>query len=69
MPCGRFGRACAPFTPPPLGPALSWRLKVFFSIFSSGGHLVYWSGMILVILVGSHLHIPVRFESHWPKSS
>ena len=40
------------------------------SIFSSGGHLVYRSGTILAILVGSHLHnIPVKFESHWPKGS
>ena len=39
-----------------------------FSIFSSGGHLVYRSGTILVVLVGSHLdNIPVTFESHWPK--
>ena len=41
-----------------------------FSIFSSGGHLVYWSGRILAILVGSHLgNIPMKFESHWPKGS
>ena len=41
-----------------------------FSIFSSGGHLVYWSGTILAILVGSHLgNIPMKFESHWPKES
>ena len=41
-----------------------------FSIFSSGGHLVYLSGTILAILVGSHLgNIPMRFESHWPKAS
>ena len=41
-----------------------------FSIFSSGGHLVYWSGTILAILVGSHLgNIPMKFESHWPKGS
>ena len=40
-----------------------------FSIFSSGGHLVYRSGMILAILVGSHLgNIPMKFESHWPKA-
>ena len=38
-----------------------------FSIFSSGSHLVYWSRMILAILVGSHLgNIPMTFESHWP---
>ena len=38
-----------------------------FSIFSSGAHLVYWSG---TILVGSHLgNIPMKFESHWPKGS
>ena len=41
-----------------------------FSIFSSGGHLVYQSGTILAILVGRHLgNIPVKFESHWPKNS
>ena len=41
-----------------------------FSIFSSGGHLVYPSGMILANLVGSHLgNIPMKFESHWPKGS
>ena len=41
-----------------------------FSVFSSGGHLVYWSIMILALLVGSHLgNIPVKFESHWPKDS
>ena len=41
-----------------------------FSIFSSGGHLVYRSGTILAILVESHLgNIPMKFESHWPKGS
>ena len=36
-----------------------------FSISSSGGHLVYWSGTILAILVASHLgNIPMKFESH-----
>ena len=41
-----------------------------FSIFNSGGHLVYRSGTILAILVGSHLgNIPMKFESHWPKGS
>ena len=41
-----------------------------FSIFSSGGHLVYQRGRILGILVGSHLgNIPMKFESHWPKGS
>ena len=41
-----------------------------FSILSSGGHLVYGSGMILAILVGSHLgNISMKFESHWPKGS
>ena len=41
-----------------------------FSIFSSGGHLVYWTGTIFAILVGSHLgNIPMKFESHWPKGS
>ena len=39
-----------------------------FSSFSSGGHLVYRSGTILAILVGSHLgNIRMKFESHWPK--
>ena len=42
----------------------------FFSIFSSGGHLVYRSGTILATLIGSHLgNIPMKFESHWPKGS
>ena len=41
-----------------------------FSIFSSGGHLVYRSGTILAILVGSHLsNMPMKFESNWPKGS
>ena len=41
-----------------------------FSIFSCGGHLVYWSKTILAILVGSHLgNIPMKFESHRPKGS
>ena len=41
-----------------------------FSIFSSGGHLVYRSGTSLAILVGNHLgNIPMKFESHWPKGS
>ena len=31
-----------------------------FSIFSSGGHLVYWSGTVLAILLGSLLcNIPI----------
>ena len=41
-----------------------------FSIFSSGGHLVYRSGTIFAILVEGHLsNIPMKFESHWPKGS
>ena len=41
-----------------------------FSIFSSGGYLVYRSEMISAILVGSHLgNIPMKFESHWNKGS
>ena len=41
-----------------------------FSIFSSGNLLAYRSEKILTSLVGSHLGtIPVKFESHWPKSS
>ena len=39
-----------------------------FSIFSSGGHLVYQNKTIFAILVGSHLgNIPMKFESYWPK--
>ena len=39
-----------------------------FSNFSCGGHLVYRSGRIIAILVGSYLgNIPMKFESHWPK--
>ena len=42
--------------------------KGFFSIFSSGSRLVYRSGTILAILVGSQLGItPVKSESKWPK--
>ena len=41
-----------------------------FSFFSMGGHLVYRSGIILAILVGSQLgNIPIKSESHWPKGS
>ena len=41
-----------------------------FSIFTSGGHLVYRSQTILAILVGSHRgNIPMKFESHWPKGT
>ena len=41
-----------------------------FSIFSSGGHLVYWSGTVLAILLGSYRgNITMKFESHWPKGS
>ena len=47
----------------------SWRLKIFL-FFSSGGHLVFRSGRVLAILVGSNLgNIPVKIESHWPKGS
>ena len=36
-----------------------------FSIFSCGGHLVYWSKTILAILVGSHLgNIPINDFSY-----
>ena len=42
----------------------------YFSILSSGCHLVYRSGKIFYFLVGSHLgNIPMKFESHWPKGS
>ena len=45
-------------------------MSKIFSIFSSGGYLVYRSGTILAILVGSHLgNISMEFESHWPKGS
>ena len=41
-----------------------------FSIFSSGGHLVYRSRTVLAILVGSHLgNILMKFESYWSKGS
>ena len=44
-----------------------WRSKIF-SIFGSGGHIVYRSKKILAIFLGSHLgNIPEKFESHWPK--
>ena len=39
-----------------------------FSNFSSGGHLVYRSRMILATLVGNHLsNIPVKLELRRPK--
>ena len=42
----------------------------YFSIFSSGRHLVYQNGTILAILVGSHLgNIPMKYKSHWLKGS
>ena len=42
-----------------------WCLK---NVLSSGSHLVYQSGMILAIVVESHLgNITVKFESLWPK--
>ena len=48
-------------------PRRRYHLKVF-SIFSSGSHLVYQSGTILSILVGSQLSIiPLKSESNWPK--
>ena len=41
-----------------------------FSIFSSGGHFVYWNETILALLVRSHLgNIPMKFELHRPKGS
>ena len=52
--CMKFAQGCRK----------SWRLK-FFSIFSSGSHLVFWSGMILAILIGSRLvNILVKSESN-----
>ena len=50
---------------------VSFLSKLFtFSIFSSGGHFVHWSGTVLAILVEGHLsNIPMKFESHWPKGS
>ena len=42
----------------------------YFSIFSSGSHLVYRRETVLAILLGSHQgNIPMKFESHWPKGS
>ena len=42
--------------------------RFFFSIFSSGSYLVYRSGTILPILVGSQLGIiPVKSELKRPK--
>ena len=42
----------------------------YFSIFSSGRHLVYRSETNLANLVGSYLgNIPMKFELHWPKAS
>ena len=39
-----------------------------FSIFSSGGHLVYRSETILAILVGSHLgNIPMKLNHIGPR--
>ena len=53
----------------PVGYRRSLRLKIFL-FFSMGGHLVYRSGTISAVLVGSHLgNIPMKFESHWPKGS
>ena len=52
-----------------MGPGVKEKLALQdFSIFSSGIHLVYRSGTILAILVGSYLgNIFVKFESYWPK--
>ena len=34
-----------------------------FSIFSTGGHFVHWSGTVLAILVEGHLsNIPMKFK-------
>ena len=54
-----------------MGPGVKEELTFkYFSVFSSGGHLVYRSRTIFAILVGSHLgNIPMKFESHWPKGS
>ena len=39
-----------------------------FSIFSSGGHFVHWSGTVLAISVEGHLsNIPIRFKWNRPK--
>ena len=50
-----------------MGPGVKEKLALQdFSIFSSGIHLVYRSGTILAILVGSYLgNIFVKFESYW----
>ena len=43
---------------------------MIFLFFSSGGHLVYRSGTVLAILLGSHRgNITMKLESHWPKGS
>ena len=40
-----------------------------FSIISSRGHLVYWSGTILAILVGSHQgNIPITLAQGFRRS-
>ena len=39
------------------------KLKIDFSIFSSDGYLIHWSGTCLAILIKSYLGtIPVKFE-------
>ena len=39
------------------------KLKRDFSIFSSGGHLVHWSGIVLSALIESRLsNIPAKFD-------
>ena len=43
---------------------------MIFLFLTSGGHLVYRSGTLLAILLGSHRgNIPMKFKSHWPKGS
>ena len=43
-------------------------LYLFGIMTNSGGHLVYRSGTIFAILIGSCLgNIPMKFESNWPK--
>ena len=53
-------------------PSGVWEELTFkgFYFFSMGGHLVYRSGTILALLVGSHQgNTPMKFESHWLKGS
>ena len=41
MPCGRFGRACAPFVPPPLGSGTELCGKGLISILMETCYIVW----------------------------